>query len=226
MQPAVEPLFSEPTADSETGSRRGFMFVLSSPSGAGKTTLSRMLLENEKNLQMSVSVTTRPIRPGEQDGVDYHFVKPDEFKAMSAEGNLLEHATVFGHSYGTPAEFVENSLEQGIDVLFDIDWQGTRQLAEKRRIDLVSVFILPPSMAALEERLRKRAQDSDDVVRFRMEKAAGEIAHWDEYDYVVINRDLEKTLKQITHILKAERSRAIRQNTLPRFIDKLTSEKW
>lgn len=200
------------------------MFVLSSPSGAGKTTLSRLLLEQEDNLTMSVSVTTRPMRPGEEEGRDYFFVAPDRFQQMVESSELLEYATVFGHSYGTPRAFVEKALNAGKDVLFDIDWQGTQQLASRCRDDLVSVFILPPSMAELEMRLRKRAQDSEEVVNFRMNKAAGEIAHWQDYDYVVINRDLDATLARITHILHAERHKRIRQTSLPTFVQQLCAK--
>lgn len=206
------------------GFRRGFMFVLSSPSGAGKTTLSRLLLEQEDNLTMSVSVTTRPMRPGEEEGRDYFFVSPDHFQQMAGHSELLEYATVFGHSYGTPRVFVEKALNAGKDVLFDIDWQGTQQLASRCRDDLVSVFILPPSMAELEMRLRKRAQDSEEVVNFRMNKAAGEIAHWQDYDYVVINRDLDATLARITHILHAERHKRIRQTSLSAFVEQLCTK--
>ncbi len=200
------------------------MFVLSSPSGAGKTTLSRLLLEQEDNLTMSVSVTTRPMRPGEEEGRDYFFVSPDHFQQMAGHSELLEYATVFGHSYGTPRVFVEKALNAGKDVLFDIDWQGTQQLASRCRDDLVSVFILPPSMAELEMRLRKRAQDSEEVVNFRMNKAAGEIAHWQDYDYVVINRDLDATLARITHILHAERHKRIRQTSLSAFVEQLCTK--
>lgn len=203
------------------GHRRGFMFVLSSPSGAGKTTLSRRLLGSHNGLTMSVSVTTRPMRPGEIDGQDYHFVDDAAFDQMVANNNLLEHATVFDHQYGTPANCVETSLNDGVDVLFDIDWQGTRQLSEKRRDDLVSVFILPPSLAELERRLRARAQDSDEVVKKRMDKAAAEISHWEEYDYVVVNEDVDIALSKIVHILEAERVKRIRQTNLPEFIDSL-----
>ena len=205
--------------------RRGFMFVLSSPSGAGKTTLSRSLLGKEEGIRMSVSVTTRPMRPGEIDGKDYFFASPDQFKQMIARNELLEHATVFGNSYGTPAAFVEENLEAGTDVLFDIDWQGTRQLGEKRRDDLVSVFILPPSMAELERRLKSRAQDSEEVVQHRMSKAWDEISHWEEYDYVVVNRDLDESLTAIRHILHAERAKRIRQRTLHGFVKDLIAKK-
>ena len=198
--------------------RRGFMFILSSPSGAGKTTLSRRLLGSHAGLTMSVSVTTRAKRPGEIDGQDYYFIDEPKFNHMVESGELLEHATVFENKYGTPAALVESSLNQGVDVLFDIDWQGTRQLAEKRRDDLVSVFILPPSMSELERRLRARAQDSEEVVRKRMAKAAAEISHWEEYDYVVINNDLDVALSKIVHILEAERSKRIRQTNLPSIV--------
>ncbi len=204
-----------------TGHRRGFMFVLSSPSGAGKTTLSRRLLGSHGGLTMSVSVTTRPMRPGEIDKQDYYFIDKPAFDDMAAQGKLLEHADVFDHQYGTPAHLVEASLNDGIDVLFDIDWQGTRQLAQKRRDDLVSVFILPPSLDELERRLRARAQDSEAVVQKRMNKAAAEISHWQEYDYVVINNDLDQALSKIVHILEAERVKRIRQTNLPEFIEKL-----
>ncbi len=206
-----------------SGFRRGFMFVLSSPSGAGKTTLSRLLLDQDDILTMSVSVTTRPMRPGEEDGRDYFFVTPERFQEMVEQDELLEHATVFGHSYGTPRTFVQKALDEGKDVLFDIDWQGTQQLKATCPQDLVSVFILPPSMGELETRLRKRAQDSEEVVKFRMNKAAGEIEHWEEYEYVVINRDLDATLARITHILYAERHKRLRQTSLPEFVGKLCS---
>ncbi|MCI5049260.1 MAG: guanylate kinase [Rickettsiales bacterium] len=205
--------------------RRGFMFVLSSPSGAGKTTLSRRLLGSHDGLTMSISVTTRPKRPGEIDGKDYYFEDVDTFNQMVDENKLLEHAKVFEHYYGTPNELVESSLIKGVDVLFDIDWQGTRQLKEKRRDDLVSVFILPPSLDELERRLRGRGQDSEDVVKHRMAKAAAEISHWEEYDYVVVNEDLDVALAKIVHILEAERSKRIRQTNLPHFIDSLCNPK-
>lgn len=205
----------------DTGHRRGFMFVLSSPSGAGKTTLSRRLLASHPGLALSISVTTRPKRPGEIDGKDYYFIDRPTFDDMAAKGDLLEHAEVFEHCYGTPRGPVSESLERGVDVLFDIDWQGTRQLAEKCREDLVSVFILPPSMSELERRLRTRAQDADDVVAMRMSKAESEISHWQEYDYVVVNNDLDMTLARIVHILEAERTRRIRQTELKGFITEL-----
>lgn len=204
-----------------TGHRRGFMFILSSPSGAGKTTLSRRLLGSHSGLTMSISVTTRPPRPREIEGQDYYFVNEEKFNAMASGGELLEYANVFEHYYGTPSASVEDALNNGTDVLFDIDWQGTRQLAEKRRDDLVSVFILPPSMTELEDRLRKRGQDEDDVIAYRMKKAASEISHWQEYDYVVVNNDLDLALSKIVHILEAERVKRIRQTSLPAFIDTL-----
>ena len=207
--------------------RRGLMFVLSSPSGAGKTTLSRRLFDHYKGaaahetIVMSISVTTRPPRPGEKDGKDYFFVSEEKYRAMVEQGALLEHAQVFGYHYGTPAQFVHDHICKGTDVLFDIDWQGTRQLAEKSRDDLVSIFILPPSMMELERRLRARAQDSEEVVAKRMLKAEAEISHWQEYDYVLINQDLEQTLEKIDCILKAERLKRVRQEGLAEFIDGL-----
>jgi guanylate kinase len=167
--------------------RRGLMLVLSSPSGAGKTTISRHLLPADDHIDLSVSATTRPKRPNEIDGVDYHFVDQETFDAMVAGDEFLEHAHVFGHSYGTPRAAVEEALEAGDDVLFDIDWQGTQQLAEKAANDLVRIFILPPSTGELERRLRSRAQDPEEVVQGRMAKAADEMSHWAEYDYIIVN---------------------------------------
>lgn len=207
--------------------RRGLMMVLSSPSGAGKTSLSRALLARysdagaHENLCMSVSVTTRKPRPGEVQGQDYFFVNHEEFLNMVSAGELLEHAKVFDYHYGTPASFVEKNIGAGTDVLFDIDWQGTHQLAEKSRDDLVSVFILPPSMQELERRLSARAQDSEEVVASRMSKADAEINHWQEYDYVLVNHDFEQTLEKIDIILKAERLKRVRQQGLADFIAKL-----
>jgi guanylate kinase len=201
--------------------RRGLLLVLSSPSGAGKTTLSRRLLAEEAGLVMSVSITTRPPRPGERDGVDYRFVSRDAFKAMAARHELLEHAEVFGHLYGTPRAAVEAALAAGRDVLFDIDWQGTQQLAAAARGDLVSVFILPPSADALHMRLRARAQDPEAVVDARMAKAGDEISHWPEYDYVIVNDAVDAALAEIRAILVAERLRRDRQVGLPDFVQDL-----
>jgi guanylate kinase len=191
--------------------RRGLMLVLSSPSGAGKTVISRALLDRDAEISLSISATTRPMRPGEADGRDYFFVTGERFEEMVAQGAFLEHATVFGHRYGTPRAPVEESLGAGRDVLFDIDWQGTQQVAEKARDDLVRVFILPPSTAELERRLRSRAQDPEAVVRDRMSQAADELSHWAEYDYIVVNRELEDSVSQVQAILTAERLRRLRQ---------------
>ncbi|MBN8531880.1 MAG: guanylate kinase [Alphaproteobacteria bacterium] len=201
--------------------RRGLMFVLSSPSGAGKTTISRRLLERDAQLSISISVTTRKPRAGEVHGKDYFFVSEDQFARMSMENELLEHAKVFDYHYGTPKEFVEAQLAGGRDVLFDIDWQGTRQLAQNARGDLVSIFILPPSMEELERRLTTRAQDSAEVVQKRMSKAEAEISHWVEYDYVLVNRDVEETLGHVVSILQAERLRRQRQPQLAEFVKQL-----
>lgn len=201
--------------------RRGLMFILSSPSGAGKTTISRRVLEVDPDISLSISVTTRARRSNEIDGRDYHFISQERYAELVAAGELLEHATVFDHHYGTPSRFVHDSLAHGRDVLFDIDWQGTRQLAEQARGDLVSVFILPPSMAELERRLRTRAQDSAEVVARRMSKAAAEISHWQEYDYVLVNDDLETTIVRVMCILQSERLRRIRQPGIAEFIKRL-----
>ena len=199
--------------------RRGLMFVLSSPSGAGKTTLSRRLLASEEGVAMSVSVTTRPMRPGEVDGRDYHFISKEQYDAMVAAGDLLEYATVFDYHYGTPKQQVMAALASGRDVLFDIDWQGTRQLANVCRDDLVSLFILPPNLDELERRLRARAQDSEAVVQKRMAKATEEISHWQEYDYVVVNEDLDKAMAHIQRILHAERFKRWRQLDIAGFVE-------
>lgn len=198
--------------------RRGLMLVLSSPSGAGKTTLSRMLLASGLDVEISVSVTTRPQRPGEVAGVDYHFIDSAEFDLRVNRKELLEWAEVFGHYYGTPRKPVEAALAAGRDVLFDIDWQGTQQLAERARADLVSVFILPPSNLELERRLRQRGQDSTEEVARRMAKAADEMSHWAEYDYIIVNRDLDRSLAKVQAILQAERLRRERQIGLHEFV--------
>src|SRR3954447_16171752 len=201
--------------------RRGLMFVLSSPSGAGKTTLSRRLMERMPELTRSVSVTTRPMRPGEVEGRDYFFIDKARFDAMSAQHELLESATVFDHRYGTPRAPVEAALSAGRDVLFDIDWQGTQQLREKARADVVSVFILPPSAADLEKRLHTRAQDSDAVIRGRMSRATHELSHWAEYDYIVINHDIDEAFAEVQSILKAERLKRERRTGLTTFVREL-----
>ena len=197
------------------------MFVLSSPSGAGKTTLSRMLMQKVDGLQMSVSATTRPMRPGEVEGRDYFFVDQMRFDAMVGEGDLLEWATVFGKSYGTPRAPVETALGEGRDVLFDIDWQGTQQLREKAGTDVVSVFILPPSAADLEKRLHTRAQDSEEVIRGRMDRASHEMSHWAEYDYIVINHDVDEAFAEVHSILRAERLKRARRTGLTTFVRNL-----
>ena len=198
--------------------RRGLMLVLSSPSGAGKTTLARKLLEAEAGMEMSVSVTTRPKRPDEVEGKDYIFVSPEEFTAMRDEGDLLEWALVFENFYGTPKAPVERLLEKGRDVLFDIDWQGAESLTKTAQGDLVSIFILPPSAEALETRLKDRAQDSAEVVGRRMAGASNEIQHWDEYGYVVINTDVEASLQELRAILAAERLKRTRRTGLEDFV--------
>jgi guanylate kinase len=204
--------------------RRGLMLVLSSPSGAGKTTLSRKLLDADPNVDLSVSVTTRRQRPGEVDGRDYFFIDAARFEAMVANGELLEAAQVFGHRYGTPRRPVETAIARGRDVLFDIDWQGTQQLREKAAGDLVSIFVLPPSIPDLERRLRARAQDSEDEIRTRMGKAADEMSHWAEYDYVVINTDIDRAFAELRTILAAERLRRERQIGLSAFVRDLQAK--
>ncbi|MFM8679893.1 MAG: guanylate kinase [Alphaproteobacteria bacterium] len=198
--------------------RRGLMLVLSSPSGAGKTSISRALLAREADLAMSVSVTTRAKRPGEVAGRDYHFIDPESFGLMVNRGELLEHAKVFGNYYGTPRAVVESSLAAGRDVLFDIDWQGTQQLRHSARSDLVAIFILPPSTRELEKRLKARAQDSASVVAERMAKASDEMSHWPEYDYVLVNDDLEASVASVVAILAAERLRRDRRIGLDDFV--------
>ena len=202
--------------------RRGLMLVLSSPSGAGKTTLSRRLLEADSGIVMSVSATTRLRRPTEVEGRDYFFVHGDVFDEMVRANEFLEYATVFDHQYGTPKAPVMAALASGRDVLFDIDWQGTQQLKERAREDLVSVFVLPPSHAELERRLKARAQDSDTVVTARMAKAASEISHWPEYDYVIVNDDVERAHARVLAILEAERCRRTRLVGVGDFVAELT----
>lgn len=201
--------------------RRGIMLVLSSPSGAGKTTIARQLLERSDRLVMSVSATTRPPRPGEIEGTDYIFLSDQEFAARLEAGQFLEHARVFGNRYGTPRQPVEAALARGDDVLFDVDWQGTQQLRQSDGEDLVTVFVLPPSHRELERRLTKRAQDPDDVVRARMAKAAGEISHWTDYDYIVVNSDIEAAVRKVEAILMAERLRRHRLIGLDAFVSDL-----
>ena len=198
--------------------RRGLMLVLSSPSGAGKTTLSRKLLDEDNNVTLSVSVTTRKMRPGEKNGRDYDFIDRKRFDAMVDKDELLEWAEVFDNYYGTPKKPVIDALAAGRDVLFDIDWQGTQQLRERARTDLVSVFVLPPSIPELERRLQTRAQDDYETIHRRMAKAADEMSHWAEYDYVVINRDLEQAFAEVAAILAAERLKRERQPGLSDFV--------
>lgn len=201
--------------------RRGIMLVLSSPSGAGKSTIARALLEREEELSLSVSLTTRPPRPGEVDGKDYHFVSVEDYQAKVDSGDLLEHAEVFGNFYGTPRSLVEKHLTVGEDVLFDIDWQGTQQLRESARDDLVSIFILPPSIEELERRLTGRGQDSEDVVQKRMAKAADEMSHWPEYDYVIVNDVVDDSILSVQSILKAERLKRVRRLGLVDFVNSM-----
>lgn len=200
------------------------MLVLSSPSGAGKTTLSRMLLKADRGIELSVSVTTRAKRPGEIDGSDYHFIDAARFETMVELDELLEWAEVFGHRYGTPREPVEKALQAGRDVLFDIDWQGTQQLREKVRNDLVSVFILPPTVEELQDRLERRAQDSKDIIASRMAKAAGEMSYWAEYDYVIVNRDIDDAFAEVRAVLAAERLKRERQIGLSDFVRSLQAK--
>ncbi len=202
------------------------MLVLSSPSGAGKTTIARALLELDDNLTLSVSATTRPKRPGEVNGKDYHFVNETQFQGMVADGELLEHAHVFGNFYGTPKAPVEETLAGGKDILFDIDWQGTQQLAgnDSTGDDLVSIFILPPDNRELEVRLQRRAQDSRAVVRGRMAKAADEMSHYREYNYIIVNHDIEESVGQVQIILEAERLRINRQAGLHDFVQSLRGD--
>ncbi|MFN3483449.1 MAG: guanylate kinase [Rhabdaerophilum calidifontis] len=204
--------------------RRGVMFVLSSPSGAGKSALSRLLLQDDPAIRLSISVTTRPRRPSEVEGVHYHFLDVAAFEAMRKRGDLLEWAEVHGNFYGTPRAPVEAALAEGRDILFDIDVQGTLQLYKKMRADVVSVFILPPSIAELERRLQRRAEDPEPVIRRRLRTAEGEIAHWADYDYVLVNADLQTCLAELKQILAVERARRHRQPGLPEAIETLLAD--
>jgi guanylate kinase len=201
--------------------RRGFLLVLSSPSGAGTTTITRRLLDRDPTLSLSVSVTTRPARPGEVDGRDYCFIDQPRFDMMVAAGDLLEHASVFGHHYGTPRQPIEAAVADGRDIVTDIDWQGTQQLGATLPHDLVTVFVLPPTMAALEMRLRRRAQDSAEIVQGRMAKSAEVLSHWSEYDYVIVNRELDDSVAAVEAIVIAERLRRTRQLGLADFVNRL-----
>ena len=203
--------------------RKGLMLILSSPSGAGKTTISRKLLKHQDNLFMSVSATTRAMRKGEVEGKDYYFTLPDKFNSMVNKGDFLEWAQVFGNFYGTPKKPVRDRLKAGQDVLFDIDWQGTVQLKEKCGDDVVSIFVLPPSLKELEKRLRIRAQDDEKVIKDRMNKSAAEISHWGLYDYIIINDDVDEAVDKVVNILHAERSRRERLTGIENFVKKLVN---
>ena len=212
----------DPIISTERRQRRGLLVVLSSPSGAGKTTISRLLLEADGALEMSISATTRPMRPGEKEGRDYQFVDDAKFEAMVAGDEFAEYATVFDHRYGTPAKPVREAIEQGRDILFDIDWQGARQLRGAMAADLVTIFLLPPSLGELERRLIARSTDNDAIIAERMRRAAGEIEHWAEYDYVLVNRDMDRCLDQVRAIVSAERLRSSRQIGMNDFVRGLT----
>jgi guanylate kinase len=208
----------DPATDLPRRQRRGLLIVLSSPSGAGKSTIARMLLDSDAGVTISVSATTRPKRPGETDDVDYHFVDDSEFDRMIDAGEFVEWAPVFGYRYGTPKVPVKDALRQGRDILFDIDWQGTQQLQAAMGEDLVTIFILPPSMAELKRRLEARGTDSGDVIADRMGRAAGEISHWPEYEYVLVNRDMDECLAEVRAIVAAERLKRARQIGLVSFV--------
>ena len=209
--------------DQPTRQRRGLLIVLSSPSGAGKSTISRMLLDADDNITMSVSATTRPMRPGEEEGIDYHFVDTPEFERLIEADEFAEWAYVFDHLYGSPKEPIKEALKDGRDTLFDIDWQGTQQLEYAFRTDLVRIFILPPSMGELERRLHERGTDSEEIIANRMKRASGEIGHWAEYDYVLINDDMDKCLGDVRAIIAAERLRRERQPYLLGFVRELVA---
>jgi len=209
--------------DQPTRQRRGLLIVLSSPSGAGKSTISRMLLDADDNITMSVSATTRPMRPGEEEGIDYHFVDTAEFERLIEADEFAEWAYVFDHLYGSPKEPIKEALKDGRDTLFDIDWQGTQQLEYAFRTDLVRIFILPPSMGELERRLHERGTDSEEIIAGRMKRASGEIGHWAEYDYVLINDDMDKCLGDVRAIIAAERLRRERQPYLLGFVRELVA---
>ena len=202
--------------------RKGLMLVLSSPSGAGKTSICKKLLETEKGLLMSISYTTRPKRKSENDGEDYFFVKKKEFDELQSKNYFVESALVFDHYYGTPKNFIERNLKKGVDILFDIDWQGAQKLVDYSKNDVVSIFVLPPSNKILLERLKKRNEDSIEIVKKRMSKAKSEISHWIEYDYIIINDDIDKSSREVITILNAERKKRIRQKFIFDFIEKLT----
>ncbi|MES2728810.1 MAG: guanylate kinase [Pseudomonadota bacterium] len=204
--------------------RRGLLLVLSSPSGAGKTTITRALLDNNTNLKLSLSYTTRPMRPGESDGVHYNFVDVPTFQAMIDDNSLLEYAKVFGNYYGTPFQPVQDALAESEDIVFDIDWQGTQQLKQRLQNDLVTVFILPPSKAELANRLRGRSQDDGAIIAARMAESSAEISHYSEYDYIVVNYDLTDSIRQVQAILDAERCKRRRLTDLPDFVRKLMDQ--
>lgn len=206
-------------------SHRGVMLVLSSPSGAGKTSIVKELLKQESNIITSVSVTTRPARSGEINGQDYHFINQETYHQMLESGELIEHAEVYGNFYGTPKTLVSEALSMGKDIIFDLDWQGTQQLNQAARSDLVSIFILPPSLEELENRLRKRAQDSEEVVQRRMASASHDLSHWAEYDYVIINENFEYSVECVRSILKSEKLKRTRQPSLHNFVNCLRNPK-
>ncbi|MEM7781203.1 MAG: guanylate kinase [Pseudomonadota bacterium] len=216
-----DPITTDVGSEADKLHRRGLLFILSSPSGAGKTTLSRMLLEADEEIELSVSATTRPARPGEVDGKHYHFVSNEEFDRMVEEDDFYEWAHVFDHRYGTPKGAIREGLKDGRDYMFDIDWQGTQQLKQKDDQDVVTVFVLPPSLEELRRRLESRAQDSDDVIDARMERAKAEISHWAEYKYVVINDDIEECFQKVREILHAERMMRKRQTGMIPFVREL-----